>query len=40
MFASRTGLLMTRAGVGRSLMGRPMKDLWDWREKSIFLIMF
>ena len=38
MFLSSTGLLRTRDGVGRSLAGRPMKDVWDWREKSISVV--
>lgn len=35
MLFSITGLLRTSDGVGSSVAGRPMKDLWDWSEKSI-----
>lgn len=39
MFFSSTGLLRIKDGVGRSLAGRPMKDAWDWREKSISVVL-
>jgi hypothetical protein len=35
IFRSSVGLLSTTDGVGRSVAGRPMKDLWFCREKSI-----
>ena len=38
MFRSRTGLLRTRDGVGRSVAGRPMYDWWFSREKSILIV--
>lgn len=40
MFLSSTGLLRINDGVGRSLAGRPMKDVWDWSEKSISVVYF